>query len=44
MNQQIQPHFLFNTLNVILGLARLNRTVELIRALEAFFAIPEIQV
>ncbi|MDO7484754.1 sensor histidine kinase [Peribacillus frigoritolerans] len=36
MNQQIQPHFLFNTLNVILGLARLNRTAELIRALEAF--------
>ncbi|PNB71571.1 sensor histidine kinase, partial [Pseudomonas sp. FW305-BF6] len=24
LNQQIQPHFLFNTLNVILGLARLN--------------------
>ncbi|MDM5360584.1 histidine kinase [Peribacillus sp. ACCC06369] len=36
LNQQIQPHFLFNTLNVILGLARLNRTAELIRALEAF--------
>ncbi|MFB7639846.1 sensor histidine kinase [Peribacillus butanolivorans] len=36
LNQQIQPHFLFNTLNVILSLARLNRTTELIRALEAF--------
>lgn len=36
LNQQIQPHFLFNTLNVILGLARLNRKSELIRALEAF--------
>lgn len=34
LNQQIQPHFLFNTLNVILSLARLNRTRELIRALE----------
>ncbi|AOH56551.1 ATPase [Peribacillus muralis] len=36
LNQQIQPHFLFNTLNVILGLARLDRKAELIRALEAF--------
>ena len=36
LNQQIQPHFLFNTLNVILSLARLNRTTELIRALETF--------
>ncbi|UPM55379.1 sensor histidine kinase [Gottfriedia acidiceleris] len=36
LNQQIQPHFLFNTLNVILSLARLNRTSELIRALETF--------
>ncbi|MED4907248.1 histidine kinase [Brevibacillus centrosporus] len=34
LNQQIQPHFLFNTLNVILSLARLNRTRELVRALE----------
>lgn len=34
LNQQIQPHFLFNTLNVILSLARLNRTKELVRALE----------
>lgn len=36
LNQQIQPHFLFNTLNVILSLARLNRTKELVRALEVF--------
>lgn len=36
LNQQIQPHFLFNTLNVILSLARLERTEELIRALEVF--------
>lgn len=36
LNEQIKPHFLFNTLNVILSLARLNRTDELIRALEVF--------
>lgn len=36
LNQQIQPHFLFNTLNVILSLARLERTKELVRALEVF--------
>jgi len=36
LNQQIQPHFLFNTLNVILSLARLQRTSELVRALEVF--------
>lgn len=36
LNQQIQPHFLFNTLNVILGLARLKRTDELVRSLEVF--------
>lgn len=36
LNQQIQPHFLFNTLNVILSLARLKRTEELVRALEVF--------
>lgn len=34
LNQQIQPHFLFNTLNVILSLARLRRSDELVRALE----------
>jgi sensor histidine kinase YesM len=35
LNQQIQPHFFFNTLNVILSLARLNRKAELISAIEA---------
>ncbi|MGM0751577.1 MAG: sensor histidine kinase [Bacillota bacterium] len=34
LNQQIQPHFFFNTLNVILSLARLNRKEELISAIE----------
>ncbi|MGM0852838.1 MAG: sensor histidine kinase [Bacillota bacterium] len=34
LNQQIQPHFFFNTLNVILSLARLNRKGELISAIE----------
>jgi two-component system, LytTR family, sensor histidine kinase AlgZ len=34
LNQQIQPHFFFNTLNVILSLARLNRKAELISAIE----------
>jgi sensor histidine kinase YesM len=36
LNQQIQPHFFFNTLNSILSLARLNRMGELIRAIEVF--------
>lgn len=36
LNSQIQPHFLFNTLNVILTLARLERTEQLVRALEVF--------
>lgn len=36
LNQQIQPHFFFNTLNSILSLARLNRLEELIRAIEVF--------
>ncbi|TBL73314.1 sensor histidine kinase [Paenibacillus thalictri] len=36
LNQQIQPHFLFNSLNVILTLARLKRNEELVRALEVF--------
>ncbi|MBM7570050.1 sensor histidine kinase [Aquibacillus albus] len=36
LNEQIKPHFLFNTLNVILSLARLQRKDELIRALEVF--------
>jgi len=34
LNQQIQPHFFFNTLNVILSLARLNRKEELVSAIE----------
>lgn len=36
LNQQIQPHFLFNTLNAILSLARLRRMEQLVRALEVF--------
>ncbi|RDU36663.1 histidine kinase [Neobacillus piezotolerans] len=34
LNQEIQPHFLFNTLNSILSLARLERKTELIRSIE----------
>ncbi len=34
LNQQIQPHFFFNTLNVILSLARLNKKEELITSIE----------
>ncbi|WHX25638.1 histidine kinase [Virgibacillus halodenitrificans] len=34
LSQKIQPHFFFNTLNVILGLARLDRKTELIRSIE----------
>ncbi|UOY93315.1 histidine kinase [Ectobacillus sp. JY-23] len=34
LNQEIQPHFFFNTLNSILSLARLNRKSELIRSIE----------
>lgn len=34
LNQEIQPHFFFNTLNSILSLARLDRKTELIRAIE----------
>ncbi|MFK9090354.1 sensor histidine kinase [Bacillus salipaludis] len=34
LNQEIQPHFFFNTLNSILSLARLNRKTELIRSIE----------
>lgn len=36
LSQQIQPHFMFNTLNVILSLARLKRSEETVRALEVF--------
>lgn len=34
LNKEIQPHFFFNTLNSILGLARLDRKDELIRSIE----------
>lgn len=34
LNQQIQPHFFFNTLNTMLSLARLDRKKELILGLE----------
>ncbi|WP_243355943.1 sensor histidine kinase [Bacillus litorisediminis] len=36
LNQQIQPHFLFNTMNLMLGLARLDRKEKLIQVMEAF--------
>ncbi|QCR33551.1 sensor histidine kinase [Lysinibacillus sp. SGAir0095] len=35
LNQQIKPHFFFNTLNTILSLARLDRKKDLILALES---------
>ncbi|TLS38647.1 sensor histidine kinase [Pseudalkalibacillus caeni] len=34
LNQQIQPHFLFNSMNLLLGLARLKKMPELIEVLE----------
>ncbi|MCA1033722.1 histidine kinase [Bacillus infantis] len=34
LNQQIHPHFLFNTINLMLGLARLKRIDTLIKAME----------
>lgn len=34
LNQQIQPHFLFNSMNLILGLARLKKNEQLIEVLE----------
>ncbi|ASV67021.1 MULTISPECIES: sensor histidine kinase [Cytobacillus] len=36
LNQEIQPHFLFNTLNSILSLARLDRKKELVYSIETF--------
>ncbi|RFU64853.1 sensor histidine kinase [Peribacillus glennii] len=36
LNQQIQPHFLFNSLNAMLSLGRLGRTVEVVEAMEEF--------
>lgn len=35
LNQQIEPHFLFNTLNALLSLARLNRKEELVQSIES---------
>jgi two-component system, LytTR family, sensor histidine kinase AlgZ len=34
LNQQIHPHFLFNTINLVLGLARLQKMEQLIKVLE----------
>lgn len=36
LSQQIQPHFFFNTLNVITSLARLDRKQDLIHSVETF--------
>ncbi|MFC4810958.1 sensor histidine kinase [Paenibacillus sp. GCM10023250] len=36
LNEQIQPHFLFNTLNALLSLSRLNRHRDLTAGLERF--------
>ncbi|MDE0582501.1 histidine kinase [Planococcus sp. A6] len=36
LNQEIQPHFFFNTMNSILSLARLDRKQELIHSIETF--------
>lgn len=36
LSQQIQPHFLFNSLNAMLSLGRLGRTSDLTHALEEF--------
>lgn len=36
LSRQIQPHFMFNTLNVILSLARLNRQEDLVEGIERF--------
>lgn len=36
LNQEIQPHFFFNTMNSILSLARLERKEELIHSIETF--------
>ncbi|MDW0116222.1 histidine kinase [Sporosarcina thermotolerans] len=35
LNQQIHPHFLFNTISLLIGLARLNRLDTLIKSLES---------
>lgn len=36
LSQQIRPHFLFNSLNAMMSLARLNRNEDLIHAMERF--------
>lgn len=36
LSRQIQPHFMFNTLNIILSLARLKRQAELVESIERF--------
>lgn len=36
LNQQIQPHFLFNSLNAMLSLGRLGRSQEVVKAMEEF--------
>ncbi|MFD1739474.1 sensor histidine kinase [Bacillus salitolerans] len=36
LNQQIQPHFLFNTLNSFISLGRLGRSKEIVAAMERF--------
>lgn len=36
LNQQIKPHFFFNTLNIIMSLARLDRKDDLVKAIESF--------
>lgn len=35
LNQQIHPHFLFNTISLLIGLARLNRIDTLIKSMES---------
>lgn len=36
LSRQIHPHFMFNTLNAILSLARLNRKKDLVEGIESF--------
>ncbi len=36
LSQQIRPHFLFNSLNAMMSLARLNRNEDLIQSMERF--------
>jgi two-component system, LytTR family, sensor histidine kinase AlgZ len=36
LSQQIRPHFLFNSLNAMMSLARLNRNEDLIQSMEKF--------